>query len=224
MAVSASAAPAQVTAAVAAQPTPAVSAQASVAPATGASAQAAAPATPATAPSATVSAQTPAATVETYAPSAPTPAAAPAQPATRRAEPVSATSVARTKAHLRTTRPAAADAPGHTVRTNPASRRADAPPLPLEVGGLSPAAAHPQTVAGATTSPQDSSSPAWPQVPAGTFGLGGAASAGASSPLLLFALTLMFLVLALPSLGGPLPIRLHRLRSASPRFRLERPG
>jgi hypothetical protein len=34
----------------------------------------------------------------------------------------------------------------------------------------------------------------------------------------------MFVLFALPSFGSPLPIRLPGLRSASLRFRLERPG
>ena len=225
-AVAVAAGPAQVTAAVAVQPTPSVSAQASVAPATGASAQAAAAATPAAKPAAAVSVSTPSATVAT--PTAPTSAPSsttPANPATTQVPRASVTRSAPRKAHRQTTSGVTGVAAAeHTVRKTPASRRADAPPFALaNARALSPAAAHPQADAGAASS-QDSPLPAWPQAPAGTFGLGGAAFAGASSPLLLFALTLMFVLFALPSFGSPLPIRLRGLRSASPRFRLERPG
>jgi hypothetical protein len=88
----------------------------------------------------------------------------------------------------------------HNVSKNPAPRRADAPPHARAVNApaTSPAAAH--TPANAT------------------------ASAGASSPLLLIALILGFFLLALPSLGAPLPMRPRELRAARLLFRLERPG
>jgi hypothetical protein len=114
----------------------------------------------------------------------------------------------------------------HTISKNPAPRRAEAPPhaRAINAPATSPAAAHTPANATAESMPQAPLSPAWPQVPAGTIDFGGSASAGASSPLLLVALMFGFLLLALPSLGAPLPMRPRELRAARLLFRLERPG